>query len=362
MATQIVIASGTCGAQGDNLTWVLTSDSVLTISGSGDMRHFDLGIFAPWFPHRQTIKTAVIEDGVTNIGARAFFAMGNITTVTIGNSVTSIGEGAFFGCRGLTSAVIPYGVTSIGENAFFSANLTSIDIPNSVTTIGESAFAWNRHSTSINIPSSVTFIGQEAFGMCDSLTAINVDADNLYYSSVNGVLFNKTKTRLIRYPSAKPEATFIVPESVEIIEFRAFGNSRYLTSIYVDSNNQHYTSENGVLFDKLKTTLIQYPTGKPDAIYIIPNGVTTIADDAFARNKHLTFLTIPSSVTSIGIRAFWHCDNLASVISYALEPPALMSSMFFRGIALYVPAEAIELYREADGWHAFGTISAIETR
>jgi len=161
------------------------------------------------------------------------------------------------------------------------------------------------------IPDSVTSIGYEAFSSCPGLTAINVDSNNPNYSSDQGVLFNKNKTQLIRYPQGKIGA-YTIPDSVTSIRFEAFHGCTGLTAINVDSNNPNYSSDQGVLFNKNKTTLFQYPPGKRGA-YTIPDSVTSIGYEAFYDCSGLTSVTIPNSVTSIGSSAFWNCHKLTSV-------------------------------------------------
>ncbi|MBR2476335.1 MAG: leucine-rich repeat domain-containing protein, partial [Bacteroidaceae bacterium] len=138
---------------------------------------------------------------VTSIGMSAFSNCSGLTSITIPNSVTSIGEEAFYGCTGLTSITIGDSVTSIEDDAFRNCSgLTSITIPNSVTSIGNSAFYNCSGLTSITIPNSVTSIGNSAFNSCSKLTEINVDLENSNFSSIDGVLFNKDKTELIKFP------------------------------------------------------------------------------------------------------------------------------------------------------------------
>ena len=179
--------SGICGG---NLTWVL-QDSVLTISGTGDMWNWDgpdpFSIFdgeaaAPWVKFNDgrvinAYKEVVIQEGVTSIGDYAFNNH-RLSVVTIPNSVTSIGNFAFCGCRALTSVTIPNSVTSIGHEAFYEcSSLTSIEIPNSVTSIGDYAFKCCRSLTSVTIPNSVTSIGKHAFNSCSSLTSVTIEAE-----------------------------------------------------------------------------------------------------------------------------------------------------------------------------------------
>ena len=151
------------------ITWTLSADGTLTISGIGDMDS------TPWDSQRNKIKKVVIENGVTSIGVRAFSSCSGLTSVTIPNSVTSIGNRAFDYCLSLSSVTIPNSVTSIGNRAFYNCSgLTSITIPNSVTSIGDYAFTGCSGLTSITIPNSVTSIGDWAFAGCSGLTSITI--------------------------------------------------------------------------------------------------------------------------------------------------------------------------------------------
>lgn len=198
-------------------------------------------------------------------------------TTSIPKDVINIGEYAFACCKALTSVTIPDSVTSIGKIAFAKCDaLTSITIPDSVTSIGNDAFNLCKALTSMTIPNSVTSIGDCAFGNCDKLTSVTIgnSANNIIRASL--------------------------------------GASPSLTSINVDVNNPNYCSIDGVLFDKNQTTLIRYPRGKQGA-YIIPDSVTSIGNSAFYCCRALTSVTIPDSVTSIGERAFCWCGALTSV-------------------------------------------------
>ena len=206
---------------------------------------------------------AVSSDGTITITDCKGSASGAITIPSEidGKSVTSIGEKAFWGCTGLTSVTIPNSVTSIGDGAFLECTgLTSITIPNSVTSIGDWAFDGCTGLTSITIPNSVTSIGNWAFDGCTGLTSINVASENNYYSSNNGVLFNKKKTELIRYPEGKSQTSYTIPDSVTSIGGNAFRRCSSLTSI------------------------------------TIPNSVTSIGDRAFVGCTDLKSITIPDSV------------------------------------------------------------------
>ncbi len=122
-ASAETVDSGTCG---DNLTWVLDSEGTLTISGTGAMKDYLPGI-GPWKSYQSSVKTVVIEDGVTSIGDYAFSQCNSLTSIAIPDSVTSIGSCAFSRCSSLTSIAIPDSITSIGFNAFMTCeSLTDV--------------------------------------------------------------------------------------------------------------------------------------------------------------------------------------------------------------------------------------------
>ena len=214
------------------------------------------------------LTSVTIPNGVTSIECRAFQLCYSLTSVTILEGVTSIGEGAFVGCSSLTSVMIPKGVTSIGDSAFYyCSSLTSVTIPESVTSIGEYAFGECYNLTYVVIPNSVTSIGDCAFGGCTRLIEIRVDLGNTQFTSEDGVLFNKDKTTLLQYPVGK-QGNYVIPESVTGIGRSAFAGCTSLTSM------------------------------------TIPEGVTSIGNSAFERCSSLTSVKIPNSVTNIGYSAF----------------------------------------------------------
>ena len=209
---------------------------------------------------------------------------------------------------------IPDGVAIIAGDAFkYSANLTSITIPDSVEHIGDSAFYNCASLTSITIPKDVTNIGDLAFCGCTSLMEIKVAAGNSNFVSLNGVLFSKDKTTLICYPAGKKDKSYTISDGVTSICWRAFSDSKNLTAINVATENQNYFSVNGVLYNKGKTKLICYPAGKKDESYTIPDGVTSIYDRAFSDCTSLKRITIPDGMLTIGVHSFFGCANLTSV-------------------------------------------------
>ena len=165
--------SGTCG---DNLTWSLDSDGLLTISGSGDMSNYSNSDETSYtYYYGKKIKNVVIESGVTSIGMNAFVECSNLTSIQIANTVKSIGVCAFMGCSSLKTISLPYGITSIQSNTFWRSGLTDIKIPNSVTTVESCAFGNSPNLERVTIPDSVTSVGEYVFAMCPKL-------ENIYYN------------------------------------------------------------------------------------------------------------------------------------------------------------------------------------
>lgn len=312
---------------------------------------------------------ALFDSSVVAIGDHAFttpsdidynlLTRNNLTGVIIPDSVISIGSGAFFDCENIKSIVIGNGVTTIGDSSFYNCiEIKSIEIGNNVKSINSSAFCRCESLTNIIIPSSVINIGSDAFAGCTDLTEINVDSDNEKYSSVEGVLFNKSETLLHTYPAGRigsytiPNSVMIIgedaftscygltsvdipnsvkqiggwnfsscigltsiviPASVESIGDKLFLFCYNMTEIIVDTENNYYSSENGILFNKSKTFLIKYPCAKLGD-YTIPKSVMTIATGAFDECGGLMSVEIPNSVVDIGDFAFSGCTNLVSMV------------------------------------------------
>ena len=221
--------------------------------------------------------------------------------ITLDGPVTKIGSFAFSGCSSLTSITIPEGVTNIGSWTFNGcSSLTSITIPESVTNIESYAFYRCSKLTSVTIPNSVASIGSGAFSGCSSLTSINVDINNPNYSSVDGVLFNKDKTTLIKYPIGNTRSEYTIPNSVTNIGSSAFWDCSSLTSVTIPNSVTSIGEE--AFYECSSLTSIT-----------IPNSVTSIGNGAFYSCDKLTSVTIPNSVTSIGSRVFAFCSKLTSV-------------------------------------------------
>ena len=308
--------------------------------------------------------------GITTIGYSAF-AYSSLTSVTIPKSVVSIMDDAFSMCTSLQDIVIPDNVVTIGKDAFTGCTaMKKFTIGSGLTSIGQLAFRWTE------------------------LERFDVSASNTAFISVDGILFSKDIKELIYYPSKRAANSYTVPSTVTKIDNYAFFKcelgsinvpvsvteivsppyafySESLKNIVVEDENSVYSSIDGVLFDKQKSTLICYPKGKEGA-YTIPNGVTTIEQEAFntADNlteitfpegfttikvgafyyysgKGFTTITLPASLTSIGDGAF-HCDILETVHMKGATPPTITGSPFIPSPkAIYVPRIAVDTYKAA---------------
>ena len=291
----------TYGAIYADVTWKLSDDGILTISGTkmDDYQYND----APWSFQSGKIEKVVIEEGVTNIGNDAFSDCRSLTSVTIPNTVVKIGNAAFIGC----------------------VNLVSITIPNSVTSIGASAFSYCQSLASITIPKSVTNIEPGIASNCPNLISITVEEGNKNYDSrnnCNAIIETETNNLILGCKNT------VIPNSVKRIEESAFWGCSELTSIE------------------------------------IPNSVTSIGEWAFAWCSSLSSVTIPNSITSIEKALFMGCTSLSKVNCYATTPPSVGENSFMRvpfedGI-LYVPASSVSAYQNASGWNEWINVLPIE--
>ena len=318
-AEPTIVDSGNCGA---NVTYELDSNGLLTISGTGKMADYEMQYdsasdeyitTAPW---GNQAKMVVIGDGVTGIGAAAFYGCSGLTSVTMGSNVTNIGESAFSGCTGLTSVTVPDSVTSIGEYAFYNCNsLTAIEIPEGVTTLGNSAF----------------------FG-CDNLKEIRYNAraaadltglSGAFRSagaSVGGVkvIFGESVEKIPGniFSNCESLTSVTIGSNVTSIGDNAFLGCKGLVEINYNARAAECTEDSFDSGDGLKVTFGDSVERIPDYIFqdcpgltsvTIGSSATTIGHYAFNRCTGLTSIKIPESMTDIGYMAFSGCTSLADV-------------------------------------------------
>lgn len=275
-----VIFGGTTG----KLTWTLTEDGVLTITGEGPMPDYRDGGTSetpPWYPHVNRISSLTIGEGVTRIGDYAFMLCSFVTEVVIPESVTSMGDWAFWHCQSLKRITFPDRMVRFGEWAFYeNESLQSVCIPEGVTTIPSSAFARCHNLTCVIMPGSLQTICGGAFSQCHKLTDVTIP---------DGVTVIETGAF-----SDCPITSIEIPASVETIEAAAFKGCLALAKI---------TFEKGINLKKISGG---YSENRNTDGYFYGHG-------AFAKCTALTSIEIPASVEVIEPEAFWGCSALITV-------------------------------------------------
>ena len=294
-AAPVVVASWTS----NECAVVLTSDGKLTVSkneGDGEMEDMNSYQSSKWRCFSNLVTSVEIQEGVTKIGDYAFYNMQNISSISLPNTLLSIGDGAFFACPITGNVVIPENVQTIGSNAF--------------AMIGQSA-------STVSIPASVTSIGQWAFQnkATDDITSTNV-----------------------------------------------------ITAINVDAANPNYCSVDGILYSKDMTTLIAYPAGKTATEYVIPSTVTEIKSRALYSCVYITTLTIPAGTSLVEYdgyagTAFSGCYGLTDIYNNATTPQTISSVLSWMdkgqgSINLYIPSGTRAAYEAADGWKDLNIIDS----
>lgn len=311
------------------------------------------------------LENVDLPSGLKSIEDYAFRNCKSLKEINIPNKVTTISIGAFSNCSSITSINIPPSIKYIGDSSSSSEalvfwgcdSLEAININglnyeyytddgvlykieyyngNAITGSRLVLYPSAKKDKEYTLPQIANYpMDSIALANCKYLEAINVESGNTRYSSKDGVLFTSNMSNLVSYPKGKKSKDYVIPLGVSVLSPYAFTNLQYLTSLtisagveklYTDSNftgslktinvdkrNERYSSTNGVLYNKSQTELILYPDAKKDKKYIIPNGVESICDNAFANCEKLVNIVIPDSVKSIGRDSFYNCSTLKSV-------------------------------------------------
>lgn len=369
------------------------------------------------------VTSVILPEGMTSIGQYMFYNCSKLESVTVPNGVTSIGASAFSGCNSLSSIVIPEGVTTIGRRAFYNCTgLTSVAIPSSVDNIGYEVFCgctgikelymadsmeplncdysyskdyffkdspieymylgreitnydvnytfakWKGTLKTAVIGDGVTTILDFMFDSCYSLSSITISdkvkhigMDAFYYC--DGFTSIVLPKELISIGSTafmnNSIVNLTIPNSVTDIGRNAFGESKKLESLVVESRNAVYDSRNNcnAIIETSTNTLV-----KGCKNTVVPSDVTSIGDYAF---NYCDFSTVilPQSISSIGTHAFYYCKNLTSIICEAKTPPVIGGAYTFynvaRNIPIYVPESSVSAYKSAEYWSEFTNFQTI---
>ena len=303
--SELTDAPVTSGTHGDNLTWTLSADGTLTISGNGAMKDENAWFDYPWDDVSDSVKKIIIKNGVTTISGSAFYRFSNLSSVTIANSVTYIDFLAFAYCPNLSSVTIPGSVTTtnnqifencpllktagpigsgsniefgwtrtIPENAFGTCSyLTTVSLPNTITGIGHNAFSNCKSLSKINIPSSVTTMSWNIFGNCPLLKTAGPIGSG---SNIEFGWTEKIPNQAFDGCSSLSKITF--PKTITAIGDSAFYNCTGLTNV------------------------------------TLPNGLTTIGSGAFHNCSNLKNPVIPSTVSVIDGGAFSNCTSITKIV------------------------------------------------
>ena len=372
-----VVASGSCGAQGDNLTWTLDDNGLFTISGTGKMAGYFSLYYVPWAGYRGSIKYVWIKNGVTSIGANAFYLNNELMIVEIPDSVTSIGESAFERCNNLQEITLPESVTLIGYAAFSNCtSLRKITVPKNVRTLGDDSFAFCTGLVSAEIMGDVPEIGYGMFDGCTNLRSVTIPES----------VVNIEKWAFRHCVSL---SNVVIPKEVRSISDYAFSGCTNLQDVYyagteedwgkiaIGAENEPLTNANlhctgavvvasgtcgdaltwkldskgtltisgtGAMTDYTKSGVAPWNKDNEEIRFVvIENGVTTIGEYAFENCTLLESVTIPDNVEKIGKYAFSDCsalkrislpDSIAQIGDHAFRASGLEAVKIPEGVTL----------------------------
>lgn len=277
--------------------------------------------------------------GLSSISNNAFTYCKSLESLCIPVNVAGIGESVFAGCSKLSSLTVDAGnkYLCVEDGILYSADLSqllaclpyktgALTIKDKVRVLSDNAFYNCTGLTSIILPSQLQYINLAVFVGCSSLKTLNI------------------------------------PASVLSIGYGSFTGCTNLQSITVDAENVNYTSVDGVLYNKDMTILLAYPN-KAGTIYEIPKGTTSVEAYAFCLTG-IQEVDIPASVTRLGSNALSFCDQLTKITVHGITPFTLDKGAFSEDVyskaTLYVPKGKKSLYDEAEGWNAFKTIKELE--
>lgn len=319
LATNVVCTNGTItptlsGTCGKNVSYSISDDGVLTISGTGAMNNFtyerDISD-CPWHGVRYALKKIVVEDGVTSIGSYAFSFDLSVTDVTLPSSLKTIGRNAFWGCYGLTSVVIPEGVTSIGAYAFaLCSAIKTITVPASATELGNRAFiTWKDYGDDdyYMALTDIYYGGSrqqwyDAGGGNAALTDVTV-----HFNGTTGNIIDGGQCGVNAFWKLDRDYTLTISGTGAMYDY-PIDDNRDSTSPWPVWDVKQIDVQEGI------TTIGAYAFCYTDnaTALSLPDSLTSIGQDAFCGFAG-TEIVVPDKVTSIGDFAFNGCENLQTI-------------------------------------------------
>ncbi len=254
-----------------------------------------------------SLKKAVIPAGVEIIGIGAFYGCSKLEDVVLPEKIRYIGSFAFHNCDSLEEIIVPSGIKNILENTFeFCFNLKKVKIANGVKTIEKYAFCGCSELNEVIFPESLEYIGNDAFSYCEKLKGVKLP-ENIKYISEGAFLSCRDLTEIK------------VPEQLRLDLPKVFAYCEKLESVDIHKENMYYSSYDGVVYDKFGTRLLFCPQGKKDIM--IRDGVKSIEEKAFQGCKFIKHINFPDSIENISDKAFFGCSSLENmpVFGYTID-------------------------------------------
>ena len=299
------LVNGSCG---DNLSWILDKNGLLTVSGTGSMTDYLTSALVPWHDYVSQINAISLPYGLLNIGKHAFCDCCKITSITIPDSVTSIGKAAFSNCSALENVNFPQKLETVGESSFHNCvNLSTLDLPDTVTSIEIYAFMECKSLQHVEVPSLVENLRGTFYGCSNLKTAILPE----HLKSIGDYTFENCSLSEIIIPDSVTEigryafygnifSGILLPERLQVISEGAFARCSGLIEIKIPNSVTRLEKN---VFSNCRSLASVY----------LHDGITDIEEGAFSYCESLTSFTIPSSVKGIESSAFAYCKYLQNI-------------------------------------------------
>ena len=284
------------------------------------------------------LQTVVLPNNISILNSQTFSNCTSLVNIILPKTLLSIKSSCFGGCSSLTNITIPNSVTSIESGVFSNcSSLETISLSNNLTNIPDNCFSSCFNLQSINLPDNITLIGMMAF-TSSGLTSINLPIN---LQEIGNSAFTGTSITSV-----------IIPENVEVIDNTAF-NCDTFQEFIVEENNSYFSADNGVLYNKNKTILLKYPYGKTNSTFVVPEGVIRVENGAFNPPISLMSITLPTTIESLGYYAFSTSLGYLTILSDT--PPSLERNL--SGVmnlrSIKVKAGTLDLYLADEFWSSY---------